>query len=79
MQFGDIYLKEVIRGVMYQHDQSSSTDVVNTPWEADKEDGRHMVNNLLLEVLKRRMHGEQSNAYFERVCEYTAKSCLSGN
>lgn len=38
---------------MYQHDESSSADVVNTPGEADEQDGRYMVNNLLLEVLKR--------------------------
>lgn len=39
---------------MNQHDESSSTDIVNTPGEADEEDCRHMVNDLLLEVLQRR-------------------------
>ena len=53
---GDIYLKKVIRGVVHEHDESPSTDVVNTPREADEEDGRHMVNNLLLEVLERMKH-----------------------
>lgn len=56
--FEDIYLQEVVRGVVYQHDESSCADVVNTPWEADEEDGRYMVNNLLLEVLKRLTHSE---------------------
>ena len=41
---------------MNQHDESSSTDVVDTPGEADEEDGSYMVDNLLLEVLKRRKH-----------------------
>lgn len=57
--FGDIYLEEVIRGVVNQHDESSSSDVVNTPGEADEEDGRYMVNDLLLEVLKRWRQGEK--------------------
>lgn len=35
---------------MHQHDESSSTDVVNAPGEADEEDGCHMVNYLLIEV-----------------------------
>lgn len=48
-----IYLEKVIGGVVHQHDESSSTDVVNAPGEADEEDGGHMVNNLLLEVLQR--------------------------
>lgn len=52
----DIYLQEVIRGVVYQHDESSSTDVVNAPREADEQDGRYVVNNLLLEVLKKVTH-----------------------
>lgn len=38
---------------MYQHDESSSTDVINAPREADEQDGRYVVNNLLLEVLER--------------------------
>lgn len=50
----DIYLKEVIGGVVDQHDESSSADVVNTPGEADEEDGRHVVNNLFFEVLQRK-------------------------
>lgn len=37
---------------MHQHDKSSSTDVINTPGEADEEDGGYMVNYLLFEVLK---------------------------
>lgn len=41
---------------MYQHDESSSTDVVNAPREADEQDGRYVVNNLLLEVLERARH-----------------------
>lgn len=49
----DIYLEEVICGVVYQHDESSSTDVVHAPREADEQDGRYVVNNLLLEVLKK--------------------------
>lgn len=49
-----LYLKEVIGGVVHQHDESSSTDVVNAPGEADEEDGCHMVNYLLIEVLKRK-------------------------
>lgn len=44
---------------MNQHDESSSSDVVNTPGEADEEDGRYMVNDLLLEVLKRWRQGEK--------------------
>ena len=47
-----IYLEEVIRRVMHQHDEGSSTDVVHTPREADEEDGCYMVDYLLLEVLK---------------------------
>lgn len=38
---------------MNQHDESSSTDVVNAPGEADEEDGGNMVDNLLLKVLQR--------------------------
>ena len=49
---------------MHQHDESSSTDVVYTPGEADKKDGRYMVDNLLLEVLKR----WQRDTYFSCVC-----------
>lgn len=47
------YLEEVIRGVVHQHDESSSTDVVDTIGEADEDDGGHMVDNLFLEVLER--------------------------
>lgn len=54
----DIYLEEVIWGVVYQHDESSSTDVVNAPREADEQDGRYVVNNLLLEVLKKVTHSQ---------------------
>lgn len=64
MQRGDIHLEEVIRGVVHQHDESSSTDVVNTPGEADEEDGRYMVNNLLLKVLKRGRHSERRHGSY---------------
>lgn len=37
---------------MHQHDERSGTDVVDAPREADEEDGCHMVDYLLLEVLK---------------------------
>lgn len=53
-----IYLEEVIWGVVYQHDESSSTDVVNAPREADEQDGRYVVNNLLLEVLKKATYSQ---------------------
>lgn len=59
-----IYLKEVIRGVVHQHDESSSTDVINAPGEADEEDSCYMVNNLLLEVLKRRKHGKRRHGSY---------------
>lgn len=59
-----LYLEEVIRGVVHQHDESSSTDVVNTPGEADEEDGRYMVNYLLLEVLNRTRCGEGGHAAY---------------
>lgn len=39
---------------MHQHDECSSTDVVNTPGEADEEDCCYMVDDLLLEVLNRK-------------------------
>lgn len=39
---------------MHQHDESSNTDIVHTPGEADEEDGRYMMDNLLLKVLKRK-------------------------
>lgn len=82
----DIYLQEVIRGVVYQHDESSSTDVVNAPREADEQDGRYVVNNLLLEVLKKVTHSHvgqmlrpsyvtQWLLLHKRVC----KSSLRGN
>lgn len=67
----DIYLKEVIRGVVHQHDESSSTYVVYTPGEADKKDGRYMVDNLLLEVLKkwhRKTYFSCRSEHFENVC-----------
>lgn len=38
---------------MHQHDECSSTDVVHTPGEADEQDGRYVVDDLLLEVLNR--------------------------
>lgn len=50
--FGEVHLEEVIGGVVHQHDESPSADVVDTPGEADKEDGGYMVNYLLLEVLR---------------------------
>lgn len=48
-----IYLEEIIGGVVHQHDESPSTDVVHTPGETDEEDGGYMMNNLLLKVLKK--------------------------
>lgn len=54
----DFYLEEVICGIVDQHDESSSTDVVHAPREADEQDGRHVVNNLLLEVLKKVTHSQ---------------------
>ncbi len=52
---------------MHQHDESSSTDVVNTPGEADEEDGRYMVNNLLLKVLERRRRDRKCWKYIDRI------------
>lgn len=49
-----IYLEKVIRGVVNQHDESSSTNVIHTPGETDEKDGCNMVNDVLLKVLKRR-------------------------
>src|SRR4029434_10633425 len=37
---------------MQEHDQSSCPDVVHTPREADEKDGGHMVDNLLVKVLR---------------------------
>lgn len=68
----DIYLEEVIRGVVYQHDESSSTDVVNAPREADEQDGCYVVNNLFLEVLKKVTHSQVvqllRNVFHKCVC-----------
>lgn len=70
---------------MNQHDKSSSTDVVDTPGKADEEDGRNMVNYLLLKVLKRRRHGEERHGrkclkIYNRVClSVCGKSSLKGN
>lgn len=62
---------------MHQHDESSSTDVVNTPGEADEEDGRYMVNNLLLEVLKRGRHGKKRHgSYAEKRKMYCIYVCV---
>lgn len=54
----DMYLEEVICGVVHQHDESSSTDVVHAPREADEQDGRYVVNDLLLEVLEKVTHSQ---------------------
>lgn len=48
------YLHKIVRGVVHQHDQSPGSDVVDQPGEADEEDGSHMVNNLLFEILERK-------------------------
>lgn len=45
---------------MHEHDESSSTDVVHTPGEADEEDGRYVVDDLLLEVLDNRTWWRQT-------------------
>lgn len=45
------WLHEIVCGVVDQHDQSPSSDVVDQPGEADEEDGRHMVNYLFFEIL----------------------------
>lgn len=66
---------------MNQHDESSSTDVVDTPGEADEEDGRYMVNNLLFKVLKgRRKKGclcHERREHFNKFC--MLKFCLELN
>lgn len=49
---------------MYQHDESSSTDVVHAPGEADEQDGRYVVNDLLLEVLKKVTHSAELRTWW---------------
>lgn len=64
---------------MYQHDESSSTDVVNTPGEADEQDGRYVVNNLLLEVLKTVTHSEWRRVPAGNAVAAVAQASLRGN
>lgn len=75
---------------MHEHYERSSSDVVDTPGEADEEDSRYMVDNLLLEVLQRRKHvikaAERTlikNIYLcvagvTCLCVIGGKSCLRG-
>lgn len=45
------YLQQVVRGVVQGHDQGPRSDVVGKPGEADQDDGCHVVDDLLFEVL----------------------------
>lgn len=87
-----LYLEEVIRGVVHQHDESSATNVVDAPGEADEEDCCYMVNDLLFKVLDReRYMGKQMCFYlhiinthiyncgllFNQFCESVGKSSLT--
>lgn len=44
---------------MQSHDESARSDIVGEPGEADEDDGGHVVDDLLLEVLqeRRRLQG----------------------
>lgn len=62
---------------MHEHDESSSTDVVHTPGEADEEDGGHVVDDLLLEVLDNRTQWRQT-WLLVRAPSVTLLTCVRG-
>lgn len=47
-------LQQIVGGVVQSHDESPRSDVVGKPGEADEDDGGHVVDDLLLEVLQER-------------------------
>lgn len=47
-------LKQVVRRVMQSHDKSSRSYIIGKPGEADENDGGHMVDDLFLEILKKK-------------------------
>ncbi len=48
------YLQQIVGGVVHQHNEGSSSDVVHTPGETNQEDGGNMVHYLFFKVLKER-------------------------
>lgn len=56
---GHTDLQQIIRGVVQGHDQSPGTDVVGEPGEADEDDGGHVVDDLLFEILCPKQRGAQ--------------------
>ncbi len=48
------YLQQIVGGVVHQHNEGSSSDVVHTPGETNQQDGGNMVHYLFFKVLKER-------------------------
>ena len=50
------YLKQDVRGIMEQHDQSADANVVGTVGETKQEDGGQMVDHLFFKILAKQTY-----------------------